>query len=236
MIFDPPLESAELLRRYQRFMAEIYLPWGEKTVLHCPNTGAMTGCCTLGSQVWFSDSRNPKRKYPLTWEIVEVDGGHLVGVNTHRANALVREGIEDGTVAELQGYDRIRREVRYGEGERRSRIDLLLEREGQRCFVEVKSVTLGRADGLGLFPDAVTSRGTKHLRELMAVAAAGDRAVLLFCAQHTGIDRVAPADQVDPVYGRTLREAAAAGVEIIAYGAEVSPEAIRLTGRLPVLL
>ncbi|MDD3450457.1 MAG: DNA/RNA nuclease SfsA [Gammaproteobacteria bacterium] len=236
MIFDPPLESAELLRRYQRFMAEVYLPWGEKAVLHCPNTGAMTGCCTLGSRVWFSDSRNPKRKYPLTWEIVEVDGGCLVGVNTHRANALVREGIENGAIAELQGYDRIRREVRYGAGERRSRIDLLLEREGERCFVEVKSVTLGREDGLGQFPDAVTSRGTRHLRELMAVAAAGDRAVLLFCVQHTGIDRVAPADHVDPVYGRTLREAAAAGVEIIAYGAAVSPEAIRVAGRLPVLL
>jgi len=181
MKFDPPLESAELLRRHKRFMADVYLPWDEKATLHCPNTGSMKGCCTLGSQVWYSDSQNPKRKYPLTWEIVEVDGGFLVGINTHRANALVREGIESGLITELQGYDRIRREVRYGEGEQRSRIDLLLEREGERCFVEVKNLTLGQEDGLGLFPDAVTVRGTKHLRELMAVKAAGDRAVLFFC-------------------------------------------------------
>lgn len=231
MEFDPPLEEAELLGRRQRFLADVCLPWGEKTTIHCANTGSLRGCCTLGSLIWYSESTNPRRKYPRTWEIVEVDGGFLAGVNTQRTNALVEEGIRNGTVAELQGYDSLHREVRLGAD---SRVDLLLERPGERCFVEVKSVTLGSDDGLGWFPDAVTRRGTRHLQELMVARAAGDRAVMLFCVQHTGVTRVAPADHIDPDYGRALRAAAAAGVELLAYRADISPRGIWLRNALPV--
>ena len=120
----------------------------------------------------------------------------------------------------------MRTEVKYGE--ENSRIDLLLERDGERCYVEVKNVTLGMGGGLGLFPDAVSTRGTKHLRELQHMVEQGDRAVLFFCVQHSGIERVSPADEIDPEYGKTLREAVAAGVEVIAYGATMTPEEIVL--------
>ncbi|WP_207061381.1 DNA/RNA nuclease SfsA [Motiliproteus sp. SC1-56] len=232
MKFEFPLQEARLERRYKRFLADVVCPDGRRLTLHCPNTGSMRNCCDPGSRVWFWDSGNPKRKYPCTWELVEVEGRYLGCVNTGRANALVEEAITEGRVAELQGYPQIRREVRYGE--ENSRIDLLLEGEGPTCYVEVKNVTLLRAGGEGAFPDAVSARGSKHLRELMAMVAAGYRAVLFYCVAHTGIERVVPADDLDPGYGEVLRQAAAAGVEVIAYGADITPEAISLVRPLPV--
>ncbi len=230
MKFDQPLEQGILLKRYKRFLADVQLPDGKEITIHCPNTGSMKNCVVEHGPCWFSRSDNPKRKYPCTWEIATTPGASLAGVNTARANALVREAIENGVVSELQGYDDIRGEVKYGE--ENSRIDLLLENSSQRCFVEVKNVTLGMGDGLGLFPDAVTARGTKHLRELMNVAAGGDRAVLFFCVQHSGINRVMPADDIDFEYGKTLREAVAAGVEVLAYKAVLSVDEIVLVERV----
>ena len=164
MKFDPPLQTATLIKRYKRFMADVELSNGEVLTLHCPNTGSMKNCAEPGSQVWFSDSGNPKRKYPHTWELVSVEGNFVAGINTNRANALVKEALENNVVPALSGYDELRSEVKYGE--ENSRIDLLLERGDERCYVEVKNVTLGMGDGLGMFPDAVSARGTKHLREL----------------------------------------------------------------------
>ena len=192
----------------------------------------MKNCVVENSPCWFSRSDNPNRKYPCTWEIATAPDGSLVGINTARANALVREAIVSGVVGELQGYENIRGEVQYGE--ERSRIDLLLERGAERCYVEVKNVTLGIGGGLGLFPDAVTTRGTRHLRELSSVAARGDRAVLFFCVQHSAIDRVMPADEIDPEYGRTLRAAVDAGVEVLAYRAALSADEIVLVERVEV--
>ncbi len=234
MKFAPKLERGRLLKRYKRFLADVSLEDGTELTIHCPNTGAMKNCLAPGEYCWFSTSDNPKRKYPNTWELATTPAGDIAGINSALANALVLEGIENQTISELQGYSSVRKEVRYGE--ERSRIDILLEEGARQCYVEVKSVTLAEEGGQGLFPDAVSERGRKHLRELMVMCALGHRAVLLYCVQHGGIDRVSPADEIDPLYGKVLREAAAAGVELIAYGADISPQEIVLRRSLPVIL
>lgn len=227
----PPLMAGTLVRRYKRFLADVILEDGSQVTAHCPNSGSMKGCAIPGSRVFLSRSPNPGRSYPLTWELVESDG-FWAGINTSLPNRLAREAIENGTVKELQGYDRIRPEVAYGE---RSRIDLLLEGKGGRCYVEVKNVTLVEG-GRALFPDAVTLRGQKHLNELMRVVREGDRGVIFFTVQRGDAESVSPADAIDPEYGRLLRQAVQSGVEALAYRAEISPEEIRLTNRLPVML
>jgi sugar fermentation stimulation protein A len=228
------LIQGTLIKRYKRFLADITLESGEEVTVHCPNTGSMKNCADPGSRVWVLDSQNPKRKYPLGWEIVEVEGCYMACVNTGRANKLVKEAIENGVVSSLQGYASLRQEVKYGEN---SRIDLLLEDEKKgRAWVEVKNVTLLEEDNWGSFPDAVTTRGAKHLRELMAMVEQGDRAVMLFCVPHTGIKSVRPADHVDPEYGRLLREAKRVGVEVIAYGADIDEHHVTLARELPVEL
>ncbi|MGL5225468.1 MAG: DNA/RNA nuclease SfsA, partial [Aeromonas sp.] len=192
MKFDPPLQSGLLISRYKRFLADVELDNGEVITVHCANTGAMTGCTEPGTLVWYSTSDNPKRKLPCSWEIAQSPAGHFICVNTARANQIARELIEQGAIAPLAGYEQLRTEVKYGE--ENSRIDLLLEdaKKGL-CYIEVKSVTLldERAGaGMGYFPDAVTARGAKHLRELMAMKAAGHRAVLLFMVLHSGITQM----------------------------------------------
>ena len=227
MKIAPPLFPATFEKRYKRFFADVRTPSGELLTLHCPNTGSMKNCLVEGSPCWYSLSDNPKRKLPGTLEIVTSSQGNLAGVNTSRPNYLVREVIEADLVPELQGYSQIRTEVRYGE--EKSRIDLLLEdRSLGQCYVEVKNVTLDMGDGLATFPDAVTSRGTKHLRELMAMVAAGHRAVLFFCVQLTGVQRMEVAAEIDPGYAATLSEAVAAGVEGIAWRASIGADQIVL--------
>jgi sugar fermentation stimulation protein A len=215
------LFPAQLIQRYKRFLADIILPTGETITVHCPNTGSMKNCIKPLSPCWYSTSDSSARKYPHTLEIVTTPDGDLAGINTSRSNKLVSDAICNGIISELQGYDNIRAEVIYGN--EKSRIDFLLENSEEKCFVEVKNVTLMEAKGQGLFPDAVSERGTKHLRELMHVKRVGHRAVLLYCVQHTGIEWVEPADAIDPLYGKTLREAIATGVEVIAYRAEINP-------------
>ncbi len=227
----PPLVPGTLIKRYKRFLADVTLEDGSVVTVHCPNSGSMKGCATHGSPVFLSRSANPGRKYPFTWELVESDG-FWAGINTALPNRLTREAIENGTIAELRGYDAIRPEVPYGE---HSRIDLLLEGRAGRCFVEVKNVTLVE-DGRALFPDAVTVRGQKHLNELMRVVREGDRGVIFFTVQRGDGNSVSPADGIDPEYGRLLRLALANGVEALAYRALVTPGEIRLTERLPVIV
>lgn len=231
MKLHQPLTSGRLLQRYKRFLADVALEDGRVITAHCPNSGSMLGCAAPGSPVLLSLSDNPTRKLAYTWELVQVDES-WVGINTGLPNRLAREGIERGVVTELQGYERIRQEVCYGE--ERSRIDLLLEEPGL-CYVEVKNVTLVEGD-VARFPDAVTTRGQKHLRELIAVVKSGARAVNFFVVQHAAARSVSPADAIDPAYGRLLRQAAAAGVELIAYQASVTPEEIVLSRPLTVLL
>lgn len=238
MDFSSPLVEGTLLRRYKRFLADVELAAGGVITAACPNTGSMLGCCEPGSRVWLSESDSPTRKYRHTWEMVEVSvagraRGVMVGINTGLPNRIVAEAVEAGAIAELAGYASIRREVAFGE--ERSRVDILLESPGRKaCYVEVKNVTAAVSEGIALFPDSVSARGAKHLRELMRLKERGLRAVQLYCVQRGDVREVRPADAIDPVYGRTLREAMAAGVEVLAYSAKVTPRSVAIVGRLPV--
>ncbi|AOE87441.1 DNA/RNA nuclease SfsA [Pseudomonas sp. TCU-HL1] len=235
MRFVPTLEEGRLLRRYKRFLADIETASGEQLTIHCPNTGSMLNCMSEGCRVWFSRSNDPKRKLPGTWEIAETPQGRLACVNTARANALVEEALQAGVIRELAGFSALKREVAYGL--ENSRADFRLEFPAGPAFIEVKSVTLG-FDGtpVAAFPDAVTQRGSKHLRELAALARDGVRAVQLYCVNLSGIEVVRPAEEIDPAYAAALREAVAAGVEVLAYGVELRPEEVRVCRRLDVRL
>ena len=232
MRYERPLLEGRLRRRYKRFLADVELPGVGEVVAHCPNPGSMATCAPEGARVWLSESDSAARKLRYTWELGEAEGA-MVMVHTGRANDLVAEALEAGVIDELRGYERVRREVRYGE---RSRVDFLLEGGGERCFVEIKSVTLGLGEGISAFPDAVTERGRRHLEELIRVVQAGDRAVLLYCCGRDPSQKVRPADHIDPRYGEALRRAAAAGVEIVAYRCDVAPEGVWVRERIPVSL
>jgi sugar fermentation stimulation protein A len=224
--------EGRLLRRYKRFLADVELSGGEIITVHCPNTGAMTGCAEAGSRVWLSVSDSKTRKYPHTWELVETASG-MACIHSAKANQVVREAFAAGLVPGFDAYPDLRREVKYGQG---SRVDLLLEGESGRVFVEVKSVTLCREGGIGLFPDAVSERGRKHIKALQGVLAADTRAVLFFCVFHSGIASVSVAGDIDPLYRDALGEALAAGVEVLAWRAQVSPQGAELRQALPFSL
>ncbi len=180
MQFSPPLQSATLVRRYKRFLTDVTLDNGEILTIHCANTGAMTGCATPGDTVWYSTSSNPKRKYPHSWEINHTQQGDWICVNTARANTLAVEAIQAGRISELAGYAQLQTEVGYGS--ENSRIDLLLRDDDRAdCYIEVKSVTLLEEDGWGAFPDTVSTRGQKHLRELIAMVEQGHRCCFIVC-------------------------------------------------------
>ncbi|NMC75319.1 MAG: DNA/RNA nuclease SfsA [Geobacteraceae bacterium] len=230
MRLPEPLYPGVLIRRYQRFLADVLLQNGVTVTAHCPNSGSMKGCSVPGSEVLLSRSNNPKRKHPFTWELVRANG-LWVGINTGLPNALVREALVQEKVPELAGYDHIRSEVRYGAD---SRIDLLLTGQTGCCYVEVKNVTL--VDGeRALFPDSVTVRGQKHLRELMEVVRNGGRGVIFFVVQREDARTLSPADAIDPDYGNLLRLVVGNGVEALAYQASVSPREILLARRLPII-
>ena len=240
MEFPENLIEGRLVKRYKRFLADVRLANGEIVTAHCPNTGSMLGCQPDDARVWLSPATNPKRKLRYTWELVETGPGVLACVNTGRPNAQARDAIEAGRIPSLAHYSLVRPEVRYGS--ENSRIDLHLSGHPVQpdAWVEVKNVTLCEGD-IACFPDAVTLRGQKHLRELMEMVSAGDRAVLLFCVNHTGAREVRPADQIDPAYGELLRKAARAGVELIAWQADLAgPDgpsgSLTLVRELPVVL
>lgn len=234
MQFSPALQAAILIKRYKRFLADVLTPDGETLTLHCPNTGAMTGCATPGDTVWYSTSPNLKRKYPHTWELTQTQQGAWICVNTLRANALVKEALLAQTLPPFTGYSALKSEVKYGaEG---SRIDVMLQAEDRRnCYIEVKSVTLAEQRN-GFFPDAVTLRGQKHLRELMGVAANGERAVILFAVLHSAVEHFSPARHIDEQYAQLLNDAHRQGVEILAYKAELSAKNMTLRFPLPFAL
>lgn len=235
MQFDPPLEEGRLLRRYKRFLADIETASGEQLTIHCPNTGSMLNCMSEGCRVWFSRSSDPKRKLPGTWEVGETPQGRLACINTARANALVEEALRAGVITELADFTELKREVRFGE--ENSRADFRLDYATGPAWIEVKSVTLGFPDtAVAAFPDARTERGAKHLRELASLARQGVRAVQLYCVNLTGIEAVRAAAEIDLAYAAGLGEAKAAGVEVLAYGAEITPQGMRLVRRLDVLL
>lgn len=232
MQFPRPLVTGTLLRRYQRFLADVRLDSGEQVTAHCPNTGSMLGLKAPGNRVWLSPADNPARKLAWTWEMVEADGVP-VGIHTGRANGLVREALDEGLIPELAGFSDCRAEARLSE---RSRTDLLLTFPSGPCYVEVKSVTAAVTKGVGFFPDAVSDRAAKHVRELAEVVADGARAGVVFCVQRPDVSEVRPADHIDPVFSAALRQAARQGVELYALGANLSASEIRLLRSLPVNL
>jgi len=232
--YPAALGRGTLIRRYKRFLADVELEDGTTVTMHCPNTGAMTSCDVPGSVVWYSTSANPKRKYRHTWELIEIDG-HLISINSARANAVVGEALEAGSIEALAGYGSIRREVRVGD----SRLDFVLgdhAGDSRTCLVEVKSVTLlhDPQEGAGSFPDAVSARAARHLGHLTDLAGS-HRCVLLFCVQHAGIRSVRAAREVDPEWAYALDRAIGAGVEVRAYLARPTPEGSHLGPPVPVV-
>ncbi len=232
MQFACPLIPGQLERRYKRFLADVRLDSGETVTAHCPNPGSMLGLAEPGVRVWLSPSTDPKRKLKYSWELVELAGPggvEYAGINTAHPNLLAAEAIAADRIPELAGYKTLRREVKYGKN---SRVDILLEGAGARCLVEVKNVHLSRAPGLAEFPDSVTARGAKHLDELAASVAGGDRAVMLYIVQRP-TDRFALAEDIDPGYAAAFARAREGGVEALCYVCEVGLDGISVRERIP---
>jgi len=228
----PELIPGTLLKRYQRFKADVKLSDGKTVTAHCPNSGSMQECCEPGRPVYLSFHDNPKRKLKYTWELIEMPTS-IVGVNTLVPNRLVAESIGAGMVSDLIGYDNISREVKTSD---HTRLDILLSSEnGDRCYVEVKNCTLV-TEGVACFPDAVTSRGLKHLVELSSLVSKGFRCVIFYLIQRMDAKMFKPADHIDPAYGRELRQALNHGVEILVYDTRIDLKTIRLNREIPYRL
>ncbi len=231
MKLSTPLYRGKLIQRYKRFLSDIELEDGQIVTSHCPNSGSMKGCTIPGNPVLLSYNGNPKRKLHYTWELIKVNEG-WVGINTNHPNKLVKEAIEMELIPQLRGSTGIRPEVKYGSS---SRIDLLLEYPQQKCYVEVKNVTLVE-DGIAKFPDAVTLRGQKHLKELREMVRQRHRGVIFFVIHREDARQFAPADEIDPEYGKILREVINAGVEILAYQTKINPPEVKITEPIPIFL
>jgi len=235
MKFPDPLIPGRLIKRYKRFLTDVELADGSVVVAHCANSGSMLSVNEPGAEVWLSPARNPDRKLKFTWEMIRI-GETLVGINTSLPNLIVSEAIEDGKIEELTGYASLRREVKYGKN---SRIDILLEDDAKpKCYVEVKNTTMRRdlASGPAEFPDAVTSRGAKHLVELSDMVAEGHRAVMFYLVQREDADAFTVAADIDPTYAEELTKAIKAGVEVVCYACTLNPEEITVSRKLPVRL
>ena len=235
MLARSELVHGTLVRRYKRFLADVILDDGEALTVHCPNTGSMRNCVEEGAEVWLSHSDNPKRKYAYTWELTRTSRGHTIGINTGNANSLVADAITQGRVSSLSADAGLRREVTVGD----SRVDIVLGEGIEQCFVEVKGVTRLEdppSKSIGVFPDAVSERATKHVAELVRLVGEGYRAVLFFCVQHSGIREVRPGFHIDPVYAEALREAAGQGEEVLAMKTQFGPGKPVLQRELPVVL
>lgn len=236
MKFPDPLIPGKLIKRYKRFLADVELTDGTVVTAHCANSGSMLCVKDEGAKVWLSPARNPDRKLKYTWELIKI-GKALVGINTQWPNRIVEESIVAGKIPELDGYDSLRREVKYGKN---SRIDLLLEDPKRRkCYVEVKSVTLRRgraADDPLEFPDAVTARGTKHLGELSDMVRQGHRAVMMYLAQRGDGRRFTIAADIDPAYAEALDAAIKAGVEVLCYDCKLNVRGIELSAPVELAL
>ena len=228
----PRLTKGRLVRRYKRFLADVILEDGRPVTAHCPNTGSMKGCCEPGQPVWLSFHDNPRRKLKYTWELIQMPDS-MVGVNTLVPNRLVAMTVGANCITELNGYDTVQREIKIGN---HSRIDLLLtDGHQRRCYVEIKNCTLVQ-DQTALFPDAVTIRGLKHIRELQSLVSGKQRCAMFYFIQRMDAKIFKPADHIDPDYGRALRAAAAEGLEILAYDVHIDLKGIRIRRNIPVQL
>jgi sugar fermentation stimulation protein A len=231
MRFPSPLVQGTLIKRYKRFLADVRMDNGEIITAHCPNTGTMLSCSAPDSRVCLSRSDNPKRKYPFTLEMVK-DNVTWVGVNTARTNTLVAESLEKGQIAEFDDIKTVKTEIKTSD---HTRLDLQVIHGEDSTFIEVKNCSLAM-HRWAMFPDAVTARGTKHLHELMRLSQQGQKTCIFFLVQRTDADRFCPAAHIDGVYSKTLQQAAAAGVMVLVYQAEVSPKKIEVVRSLPCYL
>lgn len=216
-----------LIKRYKRFLADIKLDDGTEVTAHCTNSGTMKSCLETGAEVYLTPVDDPKRKTKFTWEMIKINGD-WVGINTGNPNKLAFDAISAGEIPELAGYTKVQREVKFGD----SRFDVFAENENEQCFIEVKNVSL-KEGRYARFPDAVTTRGQKHLRTLMEVRSKGMRAVMLYIIQRSDVEIFAPATDIDPDYAKALKEAVKAGVEVIPMQVKVTPEKIELLKKLP---
>jgi len=225
MEFSSPLTQAVLLKRYKRFLAEVVVNNEENRLIYCPNQGMMRGCEILGSRIWFSHTFNPQRRFPDTWELIEVDAGYLVCINTQHPLPLLIEGIQNGVIQPLQGYARLQLAPPPLD---EHHFDMCLEKEAsdEKCWVALNHVTLGDEIHRGFFPDAITEKGVQQLRALIHAKQLGHRAILFYAVLHSGIERIFPADHIDIQYGYALRQAMIAGVEVMAYRVGISLEEI----------
>lgn len=232
MKFPTPLVPARLIRRYKRFLADAILEEsGREVTVHCPNPGAMLGLAEPGTRIWVEPNDDPRKKLKYGWRLVELDDGHMAGIDTAVPNRVVKEALFAGRVPELAMYDEVRPEVRYG---RESRVDFLLRGAGLAdAYVEVKNAHLRRSAGLAEFPDCVTQRGARHLDELAAMVADGHRAVMFYLVQRTDCDRLALARDLDAEYGAAFDRARAAGVEVVCHATEITVDGVGLGAPLP---
>ncbi len=231
MKFTTPLQAAILIRRYKRFLADVKTEDGTEFTVHCPNSGSMRGCSTPGSKVLISRSANPKRKYPCTLEMIK-EGTTWIGINTMRTNHLVAEAITEKRIAEFNNMETIQAEIKTSKS---TRLDFLLTKGSHKTYIEVKNCSLVE-DGCAMFPDAVTTRGTKHLHELADLVVQGNEGVIFFCVQRMDADRFRPAAHIDPLYAETLTRVHRQGVKIMVYQAEITAEEIRIVRALPFSL
>ncbi|SET70051.1 sugar fermentation stimulation protein A [Draconibacterium orientale] len=225
--FEKELVHGRLIKRYKRFLADIELDTGEIIVAHCTNSGSMKSCLENGAEVYLTPVDDPKRKTKFTWEMIKINGD-WVGINTGNPNKLAYEALLYGEIPGLDEYTTVKREVKFGD----SRFDVYAENETEKCFVEVKNVSM-KENEYALFPDAVTTRGQKHLKTLMDVKRQGMRAVMLYIIQRSDVQLFAPAKEIDPVYADLLKQAHRAGVEIFPMQAKVTPSEITWSKKLP---
>ena len=227
MNFKNPLIHGTLIKRYMRFLADVKLDSGETVTAHCTNSGSMKSCLEKGAEVYLSPVDDPNRKTKFTWEMIKING-YWVGINTSNPNKLAFEAVKAGQIEKLKGYTEVQAEVKFDD----SRFDLMAKNDTETCFIEVKNVTY-KEGNYALFPDAVTSRGKKHLETLVKVKEQGMRAVMLYIIQRIDVEIFSTAKQIDPEYSKALKIAYNKGVEIIPLQVKVTPENIEIVKELP---
>ncbi len=228
MKFINKLVKGKLVRRYKRFLADVELEDGTIAIAHCTNSGSMKTCIEEGAPVYLSPATDPKRKTKFTWEMIFINNG-WIGVNTIIPNQLAFDAIVAGEIEKLKGYTFVKREVKFGD----SRFDIYAENKNDKCFIEVKNVTM-KVGNYALFPDAVTTRGRKHLETLIEVKKSGIRAVMLYVIQRMDVDIFGSAKDIDPEYAKSLKKAIDNGVEVIAVQAMVSPDSIKIIKEIKI--
>ena len=228
MQFLKPLVHGKLIKRYKRFLTDVELDTGEIVIAHCTNSGSMKTCIEEGAEVYLTHVDDPKRKTQYTWEMIKINDD-WIGINTGIPNVLVYEAIRDQKIKGLNTYTDVKREVKFED----SRFDVFAKNEAEECFIEVKNVSM-KVGEYARFPDAVTTRGKKHLETLIRVKESGMRAVMFYVIQRSDISVFGLAYDVDLAYAEALKKAVDCGVEVFAYQAEVKPEGIKLVKELPV--